>query len=65
MALDGSLARKPTRENSDLEMTAAIARARVAGVPMAVVDDLELFGRKLRFEPTANLCDAVGRHGAT
>jgi hypothetical protein len=46
-------------------MTAAIARARVAGVPMAVVDDLELFGRKLRFEPTANLCDAVGRHGAT
>ncbi len=65
MALDGSLTRKPTRENADLEMTAAVARSRVAGMPMAVVDDLELFGRELRFEPAANLCDAVGAHGAT
>jgi hypothetical protein len=46
-------------------MTAAIARSRVAGVPMAVVDDVELFGRELRFEPAANLRDAVGAHGAT
>ena len=65
MALNGSLARKPTRENADLEMTAAVARSGVTGMPMAVVDDLELFGRELRFESVANLCDAVGAHGAT
>ena len=63
MALDGSLARKPTRENPHLEMAAAVARAGVAGVPMAVVDDLELLGFELRLEPAANQRDAFGRHG--
>jgi hypothetical protein len=53
VALDGSLARKSTRENSHLEVAAPIARSCVSSMAAAIVDDLELFGLERRLEPAS------------
>jgi hypothetical protein len=65
MALDGSLARKATRENPNLKMPAPIARSCMSSMATAIVYYLELLGVELRLEPASYQLDALGRHGAT
>jgi hypothetical protein len=65
MALDSSLACEAMRANANLEVTAAVTRAGVSRVAVAIVDHFQHVGVELRFELAANESYALDRHGAT
>lgn len=61
--LEGARPLKALRDDSHAEMTFAFPRAGVTDVEVAVVADLERFGREGLLEPRAYLLDPTRRHG--
>ena len=60
MALEGAQAPKTLRNDTHAEMSLAFARARMAGMEMALIDDLELDWAEGLFQECADSLDALG-----